>query len=340
MDLKRVAIFCNPYSGTGRDRVLELTRQACACLSPQASEVLTGPGDMGAVVCSGDKVRVLGQDSTGTRRDTIETAGQMVAAGAELLVIVSGDGTYNDALEGMKSLGTTVPIFGIAAGSFNVMFPKRVHDPFVSMRGDFRPFSLKDLVVEDVPGLVSRINGEIVSYGFFWANVSNVVGHQGPDGDIVLIDAREYIRGDVVPITTPLPVATEETAIDLSSETLGEIRLGEGAGIASPVVAQCVPEINQIMSGGFGAIAEATGFHGVAFYYEDAGFAFLPGPEDFPVNTRSLAFYEGDQVRFTNLRDQSVLCVDSTAVVPLRSTDVLTVEVVLDLGKKAVLPRR
>jgi len=77
VDLKRVAIFCNPYSGTGRDRVLDLTRQACACLSPQASEVLTGPGDMGAVVCSGDKVRVLGQDSTGTRRDTIETAGQI-----------------------------------------------------------------------------------------------------------------------------------------------------------------------------------------------------------------------------------------------------------------------
>jgi predicted polyphosphate/ATP-dependent NAD kinase len=51
-----------------------------------------------------------------TRQDTLDTTQAMIAAGADLIVIVSGDGTYNDALAGMKAVGVTLPIFGIAAG--------------------------------------------------------------------------------------------------------------------------------------------------------------------------------------------------------------------------------
>ena len=339
MDVQRIAILSNPYSGSGRERVLELTRQAYECLESQVSTILTGPGDMGEVICQGSKVTVVGQDKTKTRIDTIETAKQMVEKGVELFVIVAGDGTYNDALEGMKSLGVTLPIFGIAAGRFNVIFPKRVHDPFVSMRGDFRPFWLKDLVVEDVSGLVSRINGKIVSYGFFWVNVSNAVAHTDANGNLAMIDAGQYIEGKVVPITGLVPVATEDTRILLASKVLGEIELGKGTGIGMPVVAHLVPEINQIVSGGFGMMAEAMGFHGVAFYFPNARFAFLPTPDNFPVDSRSLAFFAGDEVRFTNVKDGSVLCVDSTAICRISSSDVLTVEVVLELGKKAVLKR-
>jgi hypothetical protein len=340
MDVQRIAILSNPYSGSGRERVLELTRQAFECLEPQVQEVLTGPGDMGEVVCRGSKVKVLGTDGTRTRRDTIETARQMVEQGVELFVIVAGDGTYNDALEGLQSLGATLPIFGIAGGRFNVIFPKRVHDPFVSMRGDFRPFALKDLVVEDVRGLVSCINGQVVSYGFFWVNISNGVAHSDANNNLVIIDAAEYINGRVVPVTMPKPVSTPQTTITLYSKMLGTIELGRGTEIVMPVVAHVVPEINQIVSGGFGMMAEVMGFHGVAYYFKNAQFAFLPTPDTFPVETRSLAFFAGDQVHFKDVSDGSVLCVDSTAILQLRSSDVLTVEVVLDLGKKAVLPRR
>jgi hypothetical protein len=52
-----------------------------------------------------------------------------------------------------------------------------------------------------------------------------------------------------------------------------------------------------------------------------------------------VAFFAGDEVRFTDLKDGSVLCVDSTAICQLSSSDVLSVEVSLDLGKKAVLKR-
>lgn len=53
-----------------------------------------------------------GSDATGTRADTLVTTREMVAAGADLLVIVAGDGTYNHALAGMRMVGANVPIFG------------------------------------------------------------------------------------------------------------------------------------------------------------------------------------------------------------------------------------
>ena len=104
MNPDRIAIISNPYSGSGKEKVLELTRQAFDCLHSQVSEIMVGPGDMGEVVCKSNNVKVVGQNSARSRLDTIETTKQMVDRGAELFVIISGDGTYNDALEGMKSI--------------------------------------------------------------------------------------------------------------------------------------------------------------------------------------------------------------------------------------------
>src|SRR4051812_7731476 len=111
---RRVGLLCNPYAGCGRDRILGLTRQTFDCLAPQA-EIFVGPGDLGASACSGAGFTIVGRDDTRSRSDTIATAQAFIARGVELVVVVSGDGTYNDALAGMKAAGTTVPIFGIAA---------------------------------------------------------------------------------------------------------------------------------------------------------------------------------------------------------------------------------
>ncbi|MBN1536471.1 MAG: NAD(+)/NADH kinase [Anaerolineales bacterium] len=339
MDIKRIGILCNPFAGSGKARVLELTQQAFDCLEPQVSEIFVGPGDMGETVCKGKKVKVVGQDNTKTRIDTINTAKQMIENGVELFVIVAGDGTYNDALEGMKTVDANVPIFGIAGGRFNVIFPKRVHDPFVSLRGDFKSFSIKDLEVEEVRGLVTRINDKIVSYGFFWVNMSNVIAHTDTNGALAMIDAAQYIDGKIIPIAEIKPVATEDTRVAVHSNIIGEIELARGADVYMPIVAHIVPELNQIMAGGFGAISEAMGFQGVTYCFPGAKFAFFPTPDTFPNTARSIAFFAGDQVRFTNMKDGSVLCVDSSAITTVKSTDVITVEVVLELGKKAILKR-
>jgi len=81
MNPKRIAILSNPYSGSGKERVLELTRQAFECLQPQVPEIMVGPGDMGEVVYQGNTVTVIGQNDTHSRIDPIETAKQMVARG-------------------------------------------------------------------------------------------------------------------------------------------------------------------------------------------------------------------------------------------------------------------
>jgi hypothetical protein len=314
--------------------VLELGRSAYACLAAQA-DVLVGPGDLGANAGDGGAVTVVGSDATASRSDTLDTTQAMIAAGADLLVIVSGDGTYNDALAGMKAVGVTVPIFGVAAGRFNTLFPKRKHDPFVSMRGDFRPFSLADLVVEEVPGLVVRVGGEVVGYGFFWMVVSNALAYSDEAGQFMTIDAARMLDGDVVPLTGAWPVATDTTRITVHSESLGEIELGRGRDIVMPTVAHTVPEMNQIMAGGFGAYAEFMGFHGVAYYFADATIPFLPTPEFFPVDQRAAAFFAGDEVRLTGLADGAVVQIDSTPIRVLDQGDAVTVEVERALGLKA-----
>ena len=331
---RRVGLLCNPYSGSGRERVLQLGRSAYACLATQA-EVLVGPGDLGAEVSDGGAFAVVGSDATRSRQDTLATTQAMVAAGAELLVVVSGDGTYNDVLAGMKAVDVTLPIFGVAAGRFNTQFPKRKHDPFVSMRGDFRPFSLADLVIEEVPGLVVRVGDEVAGYGFFWMVVSNALAYSDEAGQFMTIDAAHMLDGNIVPMTEPWPVATDGTRITIRSDALGEIELGRGHDIAMPVVAHTVPEMNQIMAGGFGAYAEFMGFHGVAYYFANAKIPFLPMPDFFPIDQRAAAFFAGDEVRLTGLADGAVVQIDSTPVRVVGNDDVVTVEVVRALGQKA-----
>lgn len=68
MLLIRETFLSNAITRRGRDKVLEPTRKAFDCLSTQVTqvtEVLTGPGDMGEIVCKGKNVRVVGRNSFG-----------------------------------------------------------------------------------------------------------------------------------------------------------------------------------------------------------------------------------------------------------------------------------
>lgn len=342
MKVDKLAIISNPYAGSGRERILDHTEKAFKCLAPQVDTVFSAPGEMGEIVCRGNNTMIVGSDSTKTRTDTIETTKAMIDQGAELFVIVAGDGTYSDVVEGMKAKGVTVPIFGIAAGRFNTVYPKRKHDPFVSLRGEFKDFSLEDVEVEDVMGILSTVNDNPVSYAFFWAVVSNAVAYSKAVGDeyesdsFTTIDARKYLKGEVEPIDKPIPVATEETRLVLLSQHMGELEFGRGPNISMPMVAHVVDEVNQIVAAGFGMFANLMGYHGVSYYFTDPGIYFMPGEKFFPVDMKCIGFFEGDKIQFTGLKDGSVLQADSTSIRQLSSKDVLNIEIDLDLGKKAV----
>lgn len=142
--------------------------------------------------------------------------------------------------------------------------------------------------------------------------VSNALAYSDETGQFMTIDAAQMLDNRVVPLTDARPVATEGTRMTVYSTALGEIELGSGSDIAMPAVAQTVPQLNQIMAGGFGAYAEFMGFHGVAYYFANAKIPFLPTPAFFPIDQRAVAFYAGDEVRFTGLADGAVVQIDST----------------------------
>lgn len=167
--------------------------------------------------------------------------------------------------------------------------------------------------------------------------MSNLVAYTDIDGKFNTIDAAEYLQRGVMPRYSAEPVATDLTCIKIVSNQLGEIEVARGQNIVLPTVAHVVEEINQICAAGFGGWAHIMGYQGVVYYNTNPKIAFLPSREFFPVNTCSAAFYAGDQVIFSGLNEGSVLQADSTPIAVVGSEDTVMAEVVMNLGKKAVV---
>lgn len=331
--MKTVGLMCNPYAALGKEAIHDITREVCRTLEGQVDRILVAPGEMGESVCP--QGRAVGAVGAGGRQATIETARAMVREGAEMLVIVSGDGTYNDALFGMKEEGTVVPIFGIAAGRFNVIYPKRRHDPFVSLRAS-RPFRVSEIRTEEVMGTVVRVNDEVVGYGFFQTMVANALGYSAPGGDFMLVDAARMLQGEAVPVTEFTATWTETTEVKVVSPTMGEVVVARGDEVSLVMISQVPDEVNQIMCGGFGAVANMLGYTGVVNVFTNPGLNLIPSPEFFPIVTKSAGFVEGERVCYSGVREGSVVQIDSTPICLMGPGDTLTVEVVHSLGLKAV----
>jgi len=331
--MKAVGLMCNPYAALGKEAIHDITREVCRTLEGQVERILVAPGEMGESVCP--RGRVVGASGAGGRQATIDTARAMVREGAEMLVIVSGDGTYNDALLGMREEGTVVPIFGIAAGRFNVIYPKRRHDPFVSQRA-LRPFRVSEIRTEEVMGTVVRVNDEVVGYGFFQTMVANALGYSAPGGDFMLVDAARMLQGEAVPVTEFTPTWTETTEVKVVSPAMGEVVVARGHEVSLVMISQVPDEVNQIMCGGFGAVANMLGYTGVVNVFTNPGLNLIPSPEFFPIVTKSVGFVEGDRVCYSGVREGSVVQIDSTPICLMGPRDTLTVEVVRSLGLKAV----
>ena len=331
--MKTVGLMCNPYAALGKEAIHDITREVCRTLEGQVDRILVAPGEMGESVCP--QGRAVGAAGAGGRQATIETARAMVREGAEMLVIVSGDGTYNDALFGMKEEGTVVPIFGIAAGRFNVIYPKRRHDPFVSLRAS-RPFRVSEIRTEEVMGTVVRVNDEVVGYGFFQTMVANALGYSAPGGDFMLVDAARMLQGEAVPVTEFTATWTETTEVKVVSPTMGEVVVARGDEVSLVMISQVPDEVNQIMCGGFGAVANMLGYTGVVNVFTNPGLNLIPSPEFFPIVTKSAGFVEGERVCYSGVREGSVVQIDSTPICLMGPGDILTVEVVHSLGLKAV----
>jgi len=335
--METIGLICNIHAGLGKEKIHELTAEAYGILKRQVGRVLSGPSEMGENVCPG--ARVVGEAGTGGSRDTMDTVKAMVREGAEMIVIVAGDGTCNDALSGMKQEGKVVPIFGIAAGRFNVIYPKRRHDPFITLRKLYA-FDVDSIRTEGVMGTVARVNGEVVGYGFFQTMVFNCLAYSDPDGNLIFVDAAKMLQGEVVPITDFASTSTEHTEIKVVSRSFGEVVVAKGSEISLAMIAQVPDEVNQIMCGGFGAVANMMGYLGVVNVFTNPNLTLIPTPDFFPIVTKSAGFFEGDRLLYTGVADESVIQIDSTPICLIGPDDLLSIEVDRSLGLKAVLPEQ
>jgi len=333
--MEKIGLLCNPYAGLGREKIHGITSETYLILRGQVGEILVGQGEMGEEVCPG--ARVVEAPGAAGRRRTMAAALAMANQGAEMIVIVAGDGTCNDALEGMKRGGKLVPILGVAAGRFNVMYPKRRHDPFVSVRKLY-DFDVRSVRVEPVMGTVARVNGEVVGYGFFQTMVFNCLAYSDPGGNLIFVDAGRMIDGEVVPIADFASTSTADTEIKVVSQSFGEVLVARGTEISLAMIAQVPDEVNQMLCGGFGAIAQMMGYSAVVNVFTNPNLALVPTPDFFPIQTKSAGFFEGDRVVYTGVAEGSVVQIDSTAICRMGPRDVLTVEVDRALGLKAALP--
>jgi hypothetical protein len=333
--MEKIGLLCNPYAGMGKEKINQITVEAHGILKDQVRTIMAGPGIMGAELCPG--ARVVGSARTGGRQDTMDTALAMAAEGAEMIVIVAGDGTYNDALTGMKEGGRVAPIFGIAAGRFNVIYPKRRHDPFVTLRKLY-PFDVRSIRTEPVLGTVARVNGKVVGYGFFQTMVFNCLAYSDASGNLMFVDAAKMLDGQIVPITDFASTSTADTEIKVASKVFGEVLVARGKEISLAMVAQVPDEVNQILCGGFGAISQMMGYLGVVNVFTNPNLALVPTPDFFPIVTKSAGFFEGDQVQYTGVAEGSVIQIDSTPICTIGPKDLLTIEVDRAVGMKAVLP--
>jgi hypothetical protein len=118
---------------------------------------------------------------------------------------------------------------------------------------------------------------------------------------------------------------------------MGEVTVARGSEVSLVMVAQVPDEVNQIMCGGFGAVANLLGYTGVVNVFTNPGLNLIPSPEFFPIVTKSAGFLENDRVCYSGVREGSVVQIDSSPICIMGPEDVLTVEVVSALGKKAVL---
>ncbi len=335
--MDKIGLICNTQAGLGKEKIHELTTEAYRILKDQVGTVLVGPSGMGEAVCPGSWV--VGEAGTGGSRDTKETVKAMAREGAEMIVIVAGDGTCNDALAGMKEEGKVVPIFGIAAGRFNVIYPKRRHDPFITLRRLY-DFDVGSIRAEEVMGTVARVNGEVVGYGFFQTMVFNCLAYSDQDGNLIFVDAARMIQGEVVPITDFASTSTENTEIKVVSQSFGEVVVAKGTEISLAMVAQVPDEVNQIMCGGFGAVSNMMGYLGVVNVFTNPNLTLIPTPDFFPIVTKSAGFFEGDQLHYTGVAEESVIQIDSTPICLIGPDDLFTLEVVRSLGLKAALPEQ
>lgn len=194
MNLGVIGLIVNPVAGAGAERNLDLT---CAALDNlEWNAVLVGPAELGHAAAP--EAQIIPIPALHGRAVSQWYARAMAAAGADLLVVVGGDGTMADVAAALAAMGSQIPILGIGAGSTNV-------GDLITCRGDSVGL-LRDaqFVVQTLDALVASCNGEELGLAFndvvIGATVVGTLGGRVCDLDAVAFGAGERRVGRPQPV--------------------------------------------------------------------------------------------------------------------------------------------
>ncbi|SMB89713.1 diacylglycerol kinase catalytic region [Thermanaeromonas toyohensis ToBE] len=274
--------------------------------------------------------------SRGNRNETITAARLACQMGAEVLVVVGGDGTLADAALGILLAQKVLPVGGLAAktrllgvgiGTTNV-------GPLVAFKGEELLGAtvvqleqwLRALQPFNPPALVAEVADEILGVGFndctFGFTVPATVDGQRWDVDATALLAGRHERGSVGPIGGP----NTEVWLRRSKH---ELLVGKGHKIGQIIIGTVDGRyIGKAVSGGvcLAALAGAP----AALVLADKPLtrinidaSKLEAIE--PVTSQCFSLFTGDKVTVKGLVNNTVICVDGNPLSQLSVEKKVTV---------------
>lgn len=317
-------LLINPTAGGGLGEVV-LARVASLLRLMAGTQWLVPSGSAGERLAAGAGLpyRPVPFPVFGGAEDTVRGAAALVRAGAEMLVVVGGDGTLADAAWGLRREGLRVPLLGLGAGTTNVggliaVELARGGNPVALPPGldpaRLRSFPWQSFRVCERRAVCAQVDGLEVGVGFNDAvvgfTVPRLLGGCWRDADVESIWAGRPRPGQPRPLgpgawVQLLSGTQHRVARDL---TRAVPRLGQVS--VAPLEGRFR---GKVLAGGT-CLAELTGALGVLILSTVPLVRVELGPEELramePVASASVALFPGDKVEVGGCPSGSGLCLD------------------------------
>lgn len=319
MNLGVIGLIVNPAAGAGAERNLDL---ACAALdSLEWNTVLAGPDLFGGHAAP--EAQLIPSPGLRGRAASQWLARQMTAAGAEMLVVVGGDGTMTDVAAALAAVDSHVPILGIGAGSTNA-------GDLITCRGDSIDL-LRDaqFAVQTLDALVASCNGEELGLAFNDVVIGvTVVGTLG--GRVCDLDAVAFHAGERR-VGRPQPVGAARALVKKQfRDRLVTIAQGEEIGTVIAGFAHHECFYGKAIVGGV-CLTDLVGLPAGCLVSTQPLVRTQMAQDELaavePIRSAYVSLGEDEQIEVTGLGSPAMLCADGNPLAALAFDDVVQIRV-------------